>query len=72
VLRKAVKDEAERLIRDYGQDAYQIVSERLSAAHRRRHNRLEEFLAQVAREIERRVSKMPPELKRAGKGASGR
>ena len=72
VTRKVVKDEAERLIRDYGHDAYQIVIERLRAARRRRHKRLQEFLAQVAGEIERRVSKMPPELKRTGKGATSR
>jgi hypothetical protein len=66
VTRKVVKDEAERLIRDYGQDVYQIVFERLSAARRRRHKRLQEFLAQVAKEIERRDTKMPLELKRTG------
>jgi hypothetical protein len=72
MLRKVVGAEAERLVREYGQDAYQIVSERLTAARRRRHKRMQEFLVQVASEIECRVSKMPPGLKRAGKDARDR
>jgi hypothetical protein len=54
MTRKAVKDEAERIIRLYGADASQTVSKRLSAARQPHCVRLKRFLKQVAREVERR------------------
>jgi hypothetical protein len=54
MIRKAVKDEAERIIRVYGADASQIVSKRLSTTRQLHRARLKEFLKQVAREVERR------------------
>ena len=71
VARKAAKDEAERLIRDYGKEAYRTVAQRLGAARRRRHKRMEEFLVQVAQEVEHRLRKTSPPLKRAGNSTSG-
>jgi F0F1-type ATP synthase membrane subunit b/b' len=53
MVRRAVKDEAEKIIRDYGADASRAVSNRLSTARRLRRARLREFLEQVAREVER-------------------
>ena len=56
MIRKAVKDEAEKIIRDYGADASRAVSNRLSTARRLRRARLREFLEQVARQVERQAN----------------
>jgi hypothetical protein len=72
MVRKAVKDEADKLIHDFGREAYRNISQRLSAARRRRHERMELFLGQVAQEIERRLKKMPPNLKPSRDGTSSR
>jgi len=53
MVRKAVKDEAEKIIRDYGADASRAISNRLGTARRLRRARLREFLEQVAREVDR-------------------
>jgi hypothetical protein len=63
-MEKAVKDEAERLIRELGDGAIQELRERLSAARRRRHARLERFLEKVEREIERRAGQSQPKRQR--------
>jgi F0F1-type ATP synthase membrane subunit b/b' len=54
MIRKAVKDEAEKIIQVYGADASQTVSKRLGATRQPHRARLKEFLKQVAREVERR------------------
>jgi len=60
MVRKSVKDEAEKYIRDYGADASRIVTKRLSAARRLRSARLKEFLQQVAHQVERQANKGRP------------
>ena len=50
---KAIKEEAEKLIRDQGQAAYDKACEAMRAARRHRNVRLEEYLAKVAQEIAR-------------------
>jgi hypothetical protein len=54
VLRKTVKDEAEKLIQKFGDDAYAKAREATQDARRRRNARLERYFAKVALEIERR------------------
>ena len=51
---KVVKDEAERLVREYGTEAYQTAREAVRLARQRRNARLERYLAQVALEVARR------------------
>ena len=49
----AVKQAAEKLIREYGSTAYEKAVEEVGAARRRRNARLERFLVKVAEKIER-------------------
>lgn len=51
--KKAINDEAAKMLRDYGQAAHDKACEAMRAAHRRRNTRLEQFLKKVAQEIER-------------------
>jgi uncharacterized membrane protein YccC len=53
VRKKAINDEAAKMLRDYGQAAHDKACEAMRAAHRRRDARLERFLKKVAQEIER-------------------
>lgn len=50
---KVVKDEAERLIREHGAEAYTTAREAMRMARKRRNVRLERYLAQVALEVAR-------------------
>jgi hypothetical protein len=54
VLRKAIKDDAEKLIQTFGNDAHDKAREAMQDARRRRNARLERYLAKVALEIARR------------------
>jgi CHASE3 domain sensor protein len=54
VVRKVVKNEAEKLIQTFGNDAYDKAREAMQDARRRRNARLERYLAKVAQEIARR------------------
>jgi len=51
---KVVKDEAERLVREHGSEAYQAAREAIRAARQRRNAKLDRYLSQVALEIARR------------------
>jgi hypothetical protein len=53
-VKKAIREQAQKLIRDHGDAAYQKAQEAVRAAHRRRNGRLERYLTNVAREIARR------------------
>jgi hypothetical protein len=53
VVRKAVKDEAEKLVQVFGNDAYEEAREATQKARRGRNARLERFFAQVVLEIAR-------------------
>jgi F0F1-type ATP synthase membrane subunit b/b' len=53
VVRKAVKNEAEKLIQTFGNDAYDKAREAMQDARRRRNARLERYLANVVQEIAR-------------------
>jgi hypothetical protein len=50
---KDIKDEAERLIRECGPDAYANAREAMRLAHRRRDVRLERYLSKVSLEVAR-------------------
>jgi hypothetical protein len=52
-MKKAIREYAAKLIRDYGGAAYQKAQEAVRDAHRRRNGRLEHFLEKVASEIAR-------------------
>jgi hypothetical protein len=52
--RQAVKNEADSLIKDFGDGAYERACEAQRAARRRRNVRLEKYFAMVALEIVRR------------------
>jgi hypothetical protein len=54
-MKKAIQQQAEKLIRDHGDAAYCKAQEAVRAAHRCRNSRLERYLAKVAREIARRA-----------------
>ena len=54
-MKKAIREYAEKLIREYGDAAYQEAQEAVRNAHRRRNGRLERFLEKVASEIARRA-----------------
>ena len=54
---EAIREEAEKLIREYGQMAYDKACEEVRAARQRRNVRLEKYRAKVAQEIERRTAK---------------
>lgn len=49
-----VKDEAERLVREHGAEAYQTAREAMRLARNRRNGRLERYLSSVAQEVARR------------------
>jgi hypothetical protein len=49
----AIRQEANKLIREFGSLAYDKALEAARAARRRRNVRLEKYLAKVAQEIER-------------------
>lgn len=51
---KAIKDEAERLVREHGVAAYQNARAALSLAKRQRNIRMELYLGQVVLEVARR------------------
>jgi len=53
-MKKAIREQAQKLICDYGDAAYQKTQEAVRAAHRHRNSRLERYLAKVAQEIARR------------------
>ena len=53
-MKKAmIKAQAEKLIHDYGDAAYQKAQEAVRTARRRRSSRLERYWAEVAREVAR-------------------
>jgi len=54
-MKKAIREYAEKLIREYGDAAYQNAQEAARNAHRRRNARLQHFLEQVATEIAKRA-----------------
>jgi hypothetical protein len=54
VVRKVVKDEADKLIQTFGNDAYDKARRAAEDAKRRRNARLERYLSKVATEIARR------------------
>jgi hypothetical protein len=54
VVRKVVKDEADKLIQTFGKDAYEKARRAVQDAKRGRNVRLERYLSQVATEIARR------------------
>jgi hypothetical protein len=54
-MKKAIKEHADKLIREHGNDAYRIALEAARAARRQRRSRLELFLEKVAREISHRA-----------------
>jgi hypothetical protein len=54
-MKEAIREHAEKLIREYGDAAYEKAQEAVRDAHRRRNGRLEHFLEKVAREIARRT-----------------
>ena len=51
-----IKEQAEKLIRNYGDAAYHKAQETVRAARRHRNSRLERYWAKVAREVARRTS----------------
>jgi hypothetical protein len=56
-MKKAtIKEQAEKLIQDYGDAAYEKAQEAGRAARRHRNSRLERYWAQVAREVAQRTS----------------
>jgi hypothetical protein len=56
VVRKVVKDEADKLIQTFGNDAYEKARRAAQDAKRRRNARLERYLGQVATEVARRFA----------------
>jgi Skp family chaperone for outer membrane proteins len=54
-MKKAIREHAEKLIREYGDAAYQMAQQEARTARRRRNSRLQHFLEKVAREIARRA-----------------
>jgi hypothetical protein len=50
----AIRDGAEKLIREHGETAYDKACEAVRAARRHRNVRLEKYLIEVTREIGRR------------------
>lgn len=53
-MRKAVKDEADRLIMAYNERAYEMARQAMREARRRRNARLERFFVGVALEVAKR------------------
>lgn len=53
----AIREEAERLIHQHGQMAYNEALAAVRAARRRQNIRLEKFLTKVSREVHRRMDK---------------
>ena len=54
-MKKAIREHAEKLIREHGDAAYQMAQQEARTARRRQNSRLEHFLEKVAREIARRA-----------------
>jgi tellurite resistance protein len=54
---QAIKDEAERLVSEFGSDAYDKAREAMREARRRRNIRLERYFAKVAVAIAHRSGK---------------
>jgi hypothetical protein len=50
---KVIKDEAERLVREHGAEAYQTAREAMRLARRRKNRRLEGYFSKVALEVAR-------------------
>lgn len=50
---KAIQEEAARLLRDYGTDAYDKAREAMRLARTRRNARLETYFAKVAQQVAR-------------------
>ncbi len=62
-MKKAtIKEQAEKLIHDYGDAAYQKAQEAVRDARRHRNSRLERYWAEVARD----VARLPKPLRQAG------
>ena len=55
---KAIKDEAERLVREHGTEAYRVAGEAVLAARRARNVRMERFRTDVALEVSRREKRL--------------
>jgi hypothetical protein len=70
VRKKAINDEAAKMLRDYGQAAHDKACEAMRAAHRRRNARLERFLKKVAQEIERLGNAQMPSAARGSRSKS--
>lgn len=51
---KVVKDEAERLVREHGTEAYQTACEAMRVARQRKNSRLELYFSKVCLEVARR------------------
>jgi hypothetical protein len=62
---KAIKDEADRLVREQGVLALEVAAEKLKSARKRKNARLERFLTQVIAELKRRALKQLPTEKAA-------
>jgi hypothetical protein len=67
---KVVKLEAERLVREHGNEAYPIARAALSLAKRQRNIRMELFLGQVVLEVARRQKAGSPKAERSGPAPS--
>lgn len=55
---RAIKSEAEMLVRDHGPDAYRVAAELVLAARRGRNLRMEKFRTRVAAEVARRMQRL--------------
>lgn len=60
-MRKAIKEEAAKLIREMGSDALEVAALETLKAKRQKNVRLERYKAEVALEVARRAS--TPKLK---------
>lgn len=50
---KVIKEEAERLVREHGAEAYQTAREAMRLARQRKNRRLEGYFSKVALEVAR-------------------
>jgi len=55
---KAVKEEADRLVCEYGTEAYSAAREAMRLAKQRKNSRLERYFAKIAVEIARREKRV--------------
>lgn len=53
MMKRDIKDEAERLVREHGAEAYGAAREAMREARRRKNGRLETYFAKVAVEVAR-------------------